>query len=116
MAFPTIGVCIVFQLEYTMPGTIFWKATLLFTRLVLASNSVYDLKSEITYPDLLHQQSSGNLTQSCSLDQSKPPGNLTSCGNSTLFSVWRPKARFIAPEGWMNDPQGKSSVAFQFVD
>jgi beta-fructofuranosidase len=32
--------------------------------------------------------------------------NLTSCPNSSLFSVWRPRARFIAPEGWQNDPQG----------
>ncbi|KAJ6486871.1 glycosyl hydrolase [Mycena sanguinolenta] len=42
----------------------------------------------------------------CSLDQTKPPGDLTSCPDSSLFSVWRPRARFIAPEGWQNDPQG----------
>ncbi|KAI0028930.1 glycosyl hydrolase [Vararia minispora EC-137] len=41
----------------------------------------------------------------CSLDQTQPPGNLTLCGNNTLFSVWRPVSRFIAPEGWQNDPQ-----------
>ncbi|KAK4705762.1 hypothetical protein P7C70_g428, partial [Phenoliferia sp. Uapishka_3] len=51
--------------------------------------------------------SSTNATitaESCSLDQSIAPGNLTLCGNATLFNVWRSKARVIAPEGWMNDP------------
>ncbi|KAJ7136062.1 glycosyl hydrolase [Mycena epipterygia] len=42
----------------------------------------------------------------CSVDQTSPPGDLTSCPDSSLFSVWRPRARFIAPEGWQNDPQG----------
>jgi hypothetical protein len=27
---------------------------------------------------------------------------LSQCGNASLFSTWRPRARFIAPEGWMN--------------
>ncbi|KAJ7770559.1 glycosyl hydrolase [Mycena metata] len=42
----------------------------------------------------------------CSFDQTVPPGDLTTCPASSLFSVWRPRARFIGPEGWMNDPQG----------
>ncbi|KAL7412178.1 glycosyl hydrolase [Mrakia frigida] len=42
----------------------------------------------------------------CDLDQTKAPTDLTLCGNATLFTTFRPKARFIAPEGWMNDPMG----------
>ncbi|KAJ7512025.1 glycosyl hydrolase [Mycena galericulata] len=42
----------------------------------------------------------------CPFSQNSPPGDLTSCPDSSLFSVWRPRARFIAPEGWQNDPQG----------
>ncbi|KAK4055900.1 hypothetical protein OIO90_003157 [Microbotryomycetes sp. JL221] len=43
-------------------------------------------------------------TGRCTLDQGRRPGNLTVCGNATLFEVWRPKAHMIAREGWMNDP------------
>jgi beta-fructofuranosidase len=49
-------------------------------------------------------------TTACNIDQTQPPPDLTLCGNSTLFSIWRPKARFIAPEGWQNDPQGQWAV------
>jgi beta-fructofuranosidase len=27
-------------------------------------------------------------------------------GNNSLFTRWRPRSRFIAPAGWMNDPCG----------
>ncbi|KAH8919330.1 glycoside hydrolase family 32 protein [Atractiella rhizophila] len=45
-------------------------------------------------------------SSTCVANQNAAPGDLTQCGNSTLFFVWRPQARLIAPEGWMNDPQG----------
>nr|6S82_A Chain A, Beta-fructofuranosidase [Phaffia rhodozyma]6S82_B Chain B, Beta-fructofuranosidase [Phaffia rhodozyma] len=52
------------------------------------------------------QDNSTSSSAGCSLDQTVAPGNLTLCGNATLFTTFRPKARFIAPEGWMNDPMG----------
>ncbi|ORY65647.1 glycosyl hydrolase [Leucosporidium creatinivorum] len=49
---------------------------------------------------------SSTLAAGCSLDQATAPGNLTLCGNATLFNVWRPKARVIGREGWANDNMG----------
>jgi beta-fructofuranosidase len=46
------------------------------------------------------------IAAECNLDQTVPPGDLTACGDQSLFQLFRPKARFIAPEGWMNDPMG----------
>jgi hypothetical protein len=81
-------------------------AAVLLSRVVAGSASSLNESLSLSFDIFkLRRQSLGNETV-CSLDQSKAPGNLTFCGNSTLFSVWRPKARFIAPEGWMNDPQG----------
>jgi hypothetical protein len=38
------------------------------------------------------------------IDFSTAPPNLTTLGNNSLFTHWRPKAHFIAPNSWMNDP------------
>ncbi|KAG8903154.1 hypothetical protein FRC01_009309, partial [Tulasnella sp. 417] len=38
------------------------------------------------------------------IDFSSAPPNLTTLANNTLFTYWRPKAHFIAPNSWMNDP------------
>ncbi|KAF8757670.1 Glycosyl hydrolases family 32 [Rhizoctonia solani] len=38
------------------------------------------------------------------IDFSSAPPNLTTLGNNSLFTHWRPKAHFIAPNSWMNDP------------
>ncbi|PLW10615.1 hypothetical protein PCASD_17363 [Puccinia coronata f. sp. avenae] len=42
------------------------------------------------------------------MDRSRPPHleELVGCRNSSMFNMWRPKARVIAPSGWMNDPMG----------
>lgn len=97
-----------------MPGTLFWKAA--FSCLITIVFPVSAGNTVDNTDDLPRRQMPGNFTRACSLDQSMPPGNLTVCDNSTLFQVWRPKARFIAPEGWMNDPQGKYLIIFQFTD
>jgi hypothetical protein len=61
--------------------------------------------------NLFHRQQSPNATSNAC--QTVPNQNtyttseiLSQCGNATLFNVWRPKARFIAPEGWMNGECG----------
>ena len=53
-------------------------------------------------------------------DQSIAPGDLSACGNATLFNVWRTKIRVSPIEGWSNDPMamyqredGKLHVGWQ---
>ncbi|KEI39741.1 glycoside hydrolase family 32 protein [Mixia osmundae IAM 14324] len=76
------------------------SAAILLSALALAT------VSSATPRTFVHHTRSVESAPRCSLDRSKAPGDLTTCGNSTLFDVWRPKARFIAPNSWMNDPQG----------
>jgi beta-fructofuranosidase len=44
------------------------------------------------------------MPRSNGIDFSSVPPNLTSLANNSLFTHWRPKAHFIAPNSWMNDP------------
>lgn len=81
----------------------------MFTVILLAMSA---LAAGLLFPWLSNLQTNSSSDTQCSLDQSSPPGNLTLCGNQTLFMLWRPKARFIAPQGWMNDPM----ALFQFSD
>lgn len=49
-----------------------------------------------------------NSTFACMLDQTVAPMDLGLCGNASLFTTFRPKARFIAP--------GPSFLSFLPVD
>ncbi|CAH7670375.1 glycosyl hydrolase, partial [Phakopsora pachyrhizi] len=44
----------------------------------------------------------------CHIDRSQQPilDDLVKCKNFSMFHTWRPKARVIAPRGWLNDPMG----------
>lgn len=71
----------------------------------LASDSHVFHASNLAARDTTNSSINSTTTAGgCSLDQTAPPGNLSLCGNATLFNIWRSKARVIAPEGWMNDP------------
>lgn len=56
----------------------------------------------------------------CSIDRNEYPNisDLAECRNSTLFTIWRPKARVIGSRGWLNDPMGictSTVISFFFV-
>ncbi|EGG03208.1 family 32 glycoside hydrolase [Melampsora larici-populina 98AG31] len=42
----------------------------------------------------------------CDLNRHEPPqlSNLITCHDNSLFTLWRPKARFMGSRGWLNDP------------
>ncbi|MBW0464760.1 hypothetical protein O181_004475 [Austropuccinia psidii MF-1] len=65
------------------------------------------LKARHSLVDVNHK-AIGPFGKGCHLDRTQPPvlEALVKCHNSTMFNVWRPKARFIGPRGWMNDPMG----------
>ncbi|QRW02501.1 glycoside hydrolase family 32 protein [Ceratobasidium sp. AG-Ba] len=44
------------------------------------------------------------LPRAGGIDFSAAPPNLTFLANNSLFTHWRPRAHFIAPNSWMNDP------------
>jgi hypothetical protein len=46
----------------------------------------------------------GIVPRADGIDFSTAPPDLTTLGNNSLFTHWRPKAHFIAPNSWMNDP------------
>ncbi|EFP78860.2 hypothetical protein PGT21_031694 [Puccinia graminis f. sp. tritici] len=60
-----------------------------------------NLSSHNNFPSFLNSTS-----DSCRIDRSQPPvlDQLIGCKNSSLFHLWRTKARVTGPRGWMNDP------------
>jgi hypothetical protein len=60
-----------------------------------------NLSSHNNFPNFLNSTS-----DSCRIDRSQPPvlDELIGCKNSSLFHLWRSKARVTGPRGWMNDP------------
>ncbi|EFP81689.2 uncharacterized protein PGTG_07938 [Puccinia graminis f. sp. tritici CRL 75-36-700-3] len=80
-------------------------------RLWFNQNAIDSFSAHKTTPLLSSYNAFHNLLNNgtiCRMDRSKPPDlqELVSCRNSSMFNVWRPKARVIAPRGWMNDPMG----------
>nr|UZP16976.1 RcGH32 [Ceratobasidium cereale] len=65
--------------------------TLLFA---VASASV--VAASDSWPDILPRANG--------IDFSAPPPSLNTLANNSLFTHWRPKAHFLSPNSWMNDP------------
>ncbi|KAH9821286.1 family 32 glycoside hydrolase [Melampsora americana] len=75
--------------------------------------SILHLPAQFNKRDEVHSDSHhGNATDprsiGCNISRNEPPqiSNLLACWNSSLFNVWRPKARMLGSHGWMNDPMG----------
>nr|CAG26671.1 invertase 1 precursor [Uromyces viciae-fabae] len=77
---------------------------------VLSSGSISAsllYQDSVTADDRLESSKSGHSSApQCSIDWSQPPqmDELVKCPNSSMFQVWRTKARVTGPRGWMNDP------------
>ncbi|KAG8975448.1 hypothetical protein FRC05_005778 [Tulasnella sp. 425] len=63
----------------------------------IASAAFSPVRAAPSWADLMMPRADG-------IDFSSAPPNLTTLANNTLFTHWRPKAHFIAPNSWMNDP------------
>lgn len=62
----------------------------------VASAAYSTVRADPAWPDILPRKDG--------IDFLGAPPNLTTLGNNSLFTHWRPKAHFIAPNSWMNDP------------
>lgn len=62
----------------------------------VASAACSAVRATTAWPEILPRKDG--------IDFSSAPPNLTTLGNNSLFTHWRPKAHFIAPNSWMNDP------------
>lgn len=71
----------------------------------------FEKRSESTH-QAIPSQYYNNLTiiqdSGCNIDRHEVPqlSNLVECRNNSLFTLWRPKARFMGSRGWLNDPMG----------
>lgn len=65
-------------------------------------------KRDDVLSDTHHSNPTNPRSIGCNISRTEPPqlSNLLACWNSSLFNVWRPKARMMGPHGWMNDPMG----------
>lgn len=68
------------------------RRALLFT-VASACSTVYASQA---WPEILPRNNG--------IDFTSAPPNLTTLANNSLFTHWRPKAHYIAPNSWMNDP------------
>ncbi|KIO27525.1 glycoside hydrolase family 32 protein [Tulasnella calospora MUT 4182] len=78
-----------------MPSHTSYRRVLLFTIAGTAAFSA--VHAAPSFADIL-------MSRADAIDFSSAPPNLTTLANNTLFTYWRPKAHFIAPNSWMNDP------------
>lgn len=73
---------------------------------LLDAFSIHKIEPKFNSFDAFRNLTQGDHHIDCHLDQGQAPvlEELTQCKNGSMFKIWRPKARLIAPRGWMNDP------------